>query len=194
MFVKPFLSENYYLKREIGEIEINLNLIEKKCTENSDGFSSSSFSSETNNLLEIASSLEKVENGLKEKINSFDLIKSKASIFCVNKNQKPKASKFTLKELELVKSQDPNHKTKFKYESNKKENIKQINIESNQRKIDLINRIRNHFAVELNQISNKKRSLNNFQKSIDRIQKQQDILKVIKKEFSDMLKQKSLPI
>lgn len=191
--MKPFLSENYHLKMEIEEVESNLSFIEKKSAENSDEFSSSSsFSSETNNLFEIASSLEKVENVLQTKINSFDLIKSQASIFYVNKNQKPKASKFTLQDLELAKSQGPNLITKFKYESNKKENIKPINLESNQRKIDLINRIRNHFALELNQRSNNKISINKFQKSFNQVQNQQDILKLIKKEFSDILQHKSV--
>jgi hypothetical protein len=175
----PFLSENYNLKNELEGLENDLKFLGRDYSEFYDetlflDITSTSPSPESNKGLELKALLDAIDNRLKSKINSFNLIKSNASIPSININIKPQSSYVIAQKSNSIKNSNTNDTTtQFKHRFYTKDHTKPINIESNQRKIDLIKRIRKNFAEELNIKSNKKQSIHNLQKPLHHAQPQQ---------------------
>ena len=188
----PFLSENYKLKNELEGLENDLKFLGRDYSEFYDetlflDITSTSSSPESNKGLELKALLEAIDNGLKSKIHSFNLIKSNASIPSININRKPQSSNVIAQKSNSIKNSNTNEaETQFKHRFHTKDNVKPINIESNQRKIDLVKRIRKHFAEELNIKSNKKQPIHNLQKPLYQAQDQKELINRIKEEFSEI--------
>ena len=188
----PFLSENNQLKNELEGLENDLKFLGRDHSEFYDetlfsDITSPSPSPESNKGLELKSLLDAIDNGLKSKINSFNLIKSNASIPSININRKSQNSNVIAQKSNSIKNLNTNDATtQFKNRFHTKDHVKPLNIESNQRKIDLIKRIRKNFADELNLKSNKKQPIHNLQKPLHHALPQQELINRIKEEFSEI--------
>jgi hypothetical protein len=190
----PFLSENNQLKNELEGLENDLKFLERDHSEFNDetlfiDITSASPSPEPSKGLELKSFLDAIDNGLKSKINSFNLIKSNASIPSININRKSQNSNVIAQKSNSIKNSNTNDvTTQFKHRFYIKDHVKPTTIESNQRKIDLIKRIRKNFADELNLKSNKKQPIHNMQtyKPLHHALPQQELINRIKEEFSEI--------